>query len=45
MQRVKNLSKERQAITGIPMFEAGEERVVEDNIATILLGNTNFALC
>lgn len=45
MQKVKNTSSERQAITNIPAFEAGEERVVEDNIAVILLWNTNFALC
>lgn len=45
MQKVKNTSSERQAITNIPAFEAGEERVVEDNIAVILLYNTNFVLC
>lgn len=44
MQTVKNISKERQAVTGIPAFEAGEERVVDEETASVLTANTNFVL-
>lgn len=45
MALIQNVSDERQAVSGLEVFEPGEIREVSDWLAVRLSRNSNFRIC